>query len=458
MSTSSPTFTHTGYRYVLGYLGDEYLLWDRADASAPLERFPRTTEGWAEAWRRFASLEPRAETLDREGRLDSVAPIRVVRPLRGPARAAIALLLLNSLVALAVSVSTFLEVALLRRIARGGFVSTAEGLASDRRQQFLGALSILVLLGAVGAWLTWQHRAQTNLHGMGMVGLQFTPGWAVGWWFIPFANLVMPFQTVRELRRASDPEADRYRWHLIKTPALLGWWWAAWLVGNIGGSFFVSYGTNEEARASVLATGGMVRGVALIVLGVAAALAMAVVRDITHRQAERVRRYGDAPVLPGTEDPGPPTFTHWGTTYAIGFDALGYAVWIRERPGDPVERFGAGDVAWGRAWSYFVELEPAPTAPPSPISAVPPSQAAANASGTARATLGLGIAAVVFGLLFLGVLFGTIALIVGAVGHGQLPSSTDPERDRRRLRIGMVLGALGVAASIVVIVIAASSP
>ncbi|MEX2457967.1 MAG: DUF4328 domain-containing protein [Actinomycetota bacterium] len=458
MSTGPPTFSHTGYRYVLGYLGDEYLLWDRADPSVALERFPRTTEGWTEAWRRFAALEPRAEALDREGRLGSVAPIHVVRPLRGLARATVALLIVDGLVSLTVAVSTFFEVALLGRIDRGASVSAAEALSSDRRQQVLGALSILVLIGAAGAWLTLQHRAQTNLHGMGMVGLQFTPGWAVGWWFVPLANLVMPFQTVRELRKASDPEADRYRWRLIKTPRLLGWWWAAWLIGNIGGSFGVRFGADAEVPADVLATGSTIRGAALVVVAVAAVLAALVVRDITAGQAERVRRHGDAPVLPGTDDPGPPTFTHWGAKYAIGFDGLGYAVWVRERSGDPVERFGAGDAAWGRAWGFFIELEPAPVAPSSPVPGLPPNQQAVDASGTARATLVAGIASLVTGIFFLGVVFGPVALIVGAVGYRQVRASTDPERDRRRLRTGMILGAIGLAASIVVIAIVANSP
>lgn len=51
-------YTHSGYRYVLGYDPDHFGIWDRQSPSAPAERFPRTDEGWGQAWTRFVSLEP----------------------------------------------------------------------------------------------------------------------------------------------------------------------------------------------------------------------------------------------------------------------------------------------------------------------------------------------------------------------------------------------------------------
>lgn len=53
------TYTHTGYRYVLGYGPDFFGIWDRESPEAPTERFPRTDVGWAEAWTRYVALEPR---------------------------------------------------------------------------------------------------------------------------------------------------------------------------------------------------------------------------------------------------------------------------------------------------------------------------------------------------------------------------------------------------------------
>ncbi|MEX0992235.1 MAG: hypothetical protein WD004_08225 [Actinomycetota bacterium] len=59
MSAQPPTFSHTGYRYVLGYETDSFGIWDRnLPGSPPVQTFPRTTEGWAAAWARYAALEP----------------------------------------------------------------------------------------------------------------------------------------------------------------------------------------------------------------------------------------------------------------------------------------------------------------------------------------------------------------------------------------------------------------
>jgi hypothetical protein len=59
--TSEPTnvrYTHSGYRYVLGYGAEFFGIWDRQAPTVPMERFARTDEGWRMAWTRFATLEP----------------------------------------------------------------------------------------------------------------------------------------------------------------------------------------------------------------------------------------------------------------------------------------------------------------------------------------------------------------------------------------------------------------
>jgi hypothetical protein len=57
-TTTEVRYTHSGYRYVLGYGADFFGLWDRQSPSVPNERFPRTDEGWQQAWTRFVALEP----------------------------------------------------------------------------------------------------------------------------------------------------------------------------------------------------------------------------------------------------------------------------------------------------------------------------------------------------------------------------------------------------------------
>ncbi|HXJ62576.1 MAG TPA: hypothetical protein VNN79_02375 [Actinomycetota bacterium] len=51
-------YTHSGQRYLLGYSATTFGIWDRQGSDSPVERFPRTTEGWNAARARFTELEP----------------------------------------------------------------------------------------------------------------------------------------------------------------------------------------------------------------------------------------------------------------------------------------------------------------------------------------------------------------------------------------------------------------
>lgn len=61
--TSAPTgvaqkYTHSGYRYVLGYGADFFGIWNRENPNVPTERYARTDQGWRDAWTKFSALEP----------------------------------------------------------------------------------------------------------------------------------------------------------------------------------------------------------------------------------------------------------------------------------------------------------------------------------------------------------------------------------------------------------------
>jgi hypothetical protein len=57
-ASASVQYTHSGFRYVLGYSADSFGIWDRQSPGAPAETFPRTDDGWRSAWIRFVGLEP----------------------------------------------------------------------------------------------------------------------------------------------------------------------------------------------------------------------------------------------------------------------------------------------------------------------------------------------------------------------------------------------------------------
>jgi hypothetical protein len=54
-------FTHSGVTYILGYGADFYGIWNRSVPGPPIDRYPRTRDGWARAFNAFAAKEMRFE-------------------------------------------------------------------------------------------------------------------------------------------------------------------------------------------------------------------------------------------------------------------------------------------------------------------------------------------------------------------------------------------------------------
>jgi uncharacterized protein DUF4328 len=218
----------------------------------------------------------------------------------------VALLGLNSLLVLAMVAFRLGEQRLLARIANLEFVSEQEVTRSDERVGAVAVVQLLTLVVTGIVWFVWQHRGQANLVAARVSGLRFTPGWAVGWWFVPFANLVKPFQTMRELWKASGGEED---WGHSRTWLVIGWWWAAWLAAGVLGRI----GAGVVGGATTLAalrSGSRVLLLTQLVLLAGAILAIVLIRSVVDRQGrlrERIADAGHPPSRPDLPEPGPTT-------------------------------------------------------------------------------------------------------------------------------------------------------
>jgi hypothetical protein len=84
-----------------------------------------------------------------------------------------------------------------------GGISLAEWHTSVSRVNRLGVIEQLLYLATIVAFLMWVHRAYLNLARAGAPGLRFTPGWAVGYWFVPVLNIVRSKQILDDLWRAT---------------------------------------------------------------------------------------------------------------------------------------------------------------------------------------------------------------------------------------------------------------
>lgn len=123
------------------------------------------------------------------------------------------------------------QIELLSRAMAGQIITQAEAAANDSRQQILAVLQGGVWFITAVLFLMWLHRAYRNLPTLGARHLKYSPGWAVGGFFVPILSLVRPFQVVRKIWQASDPNVlDDSAWQRAETSALVGWWWAFFLI------------------------------------------------------------------------------------------------------------------------------------------------------------------------------------------------------------------------------------
>jgi Domain of unknown function (DUF4328) len=98
-------------------------------------------------------------------------------------------------VAAARIVSALMEMSLLQGFQSG--VSSPDAIeqaldANDLRQQALGVMQIILLVVTGILFLRWVFRANESARLLGALEMKFTPGWAVGWYFVPLANLWKP--------------------------------------------------------------------------------------------------------------------------------------------------------------------------------------------------------------------------------------------------------------------------
>lgn len=197
------------------------------------------------------------------------------------------LLAINAAMSLALIGSTISEMDLLERARGGGRFTFEEVAANDQRQAAISAGGVAAFAIAAFAWLLWQHRAHSNLRALGIGGLRFTPGWAIGWWFVPLANLVRPAQVMSELVRASETPDESVGPVARATPRIVWIWWVIWVIGGL-----MTYGIilrSAEDLASLLTRDRLViasEGLHAI----AAILAIAIVRRVQRSQSKRAVR------------------------------------------------------------------------------------------------------------------------------------------------------------------------
>jgi hypothetical protein len=116
------------------------------------------------------------------------------------------------------------ELGLLSVLRLGGTVPDALAETQDLRQRVVAGIELGIGLAAFVLLLIWLHRVSRNTWRLRPKGLRYTPGWSVGWFFVPIANLVVPYNVLCELWKANGP-SDMGEWRkTARSPILVVWW------------------------------------------------------------------------------------------------------------------------------------------------------------------------------------------------------------------------------------------
>jgi hypothetical protein len=115
------------------------------------------------------------------------------------------------------------------------------------RFAWVEVLMVVCGLGAVIPYLMWKYRAAVNARILDPAAMTISPGMAVGSYFIPFVQLVIPCQAMAGIARASTGST-----------AGVAIWWTAHVGTVLASIVIVAMNPDGLGRISVLEHGSMI--------------------------------------------------------------------------------------------------------------------------------------------------------------------------------------------------------
>ena len=161
------------------------------------------------------------------------APAARVQSLKGLSTAVVVLLAVTGLVAIWSAAALMHRASVVSDFTGFGGVSVAD--IEDADSQVTGAVGLfqLGLLATGIVWIIWQYRFAKNAQALrGNYGL--APGWAIGGWFIPVGNLVLPQLQLFQAAKASDPDRPPGQAAASgRAPGSVAAWWIAYDLAGV---------------------------------------------------------------------------------------------------------------------------------------------------------------------------------------------------------------------------------
>ncbi|WP_232368149.1 DUF4328 domain-containing protein [Alteromonas mediterranea] len=132
--------------------------------------------------------------------------------------------------------SNLMEYQLLTDFQNGVYFSqemaVADAEANDMRQAVIAFSYLGVFIVSGILILKWIYQANQNARQLGAKDMAFSPGWSIGFYFIPIVSLWKPYQAMKEIWQASQNPSN---WPAEKVSSILGIWWFFWIANSIAG-------------------------------------------------------------------------------------------------------------------------------------------------------------------------------------------------------------------------------
>ena len=149
--------------------------------------------------------------------------------------------------------SNLMEYQLLTDFQNGVYFSqemaVADAEANDIRQAVIAFSYLGVFIVSGILILKWIYRANQNARQFGAKDMAFSPGWSIGFYFIPIVSLWKPYQAMKEIWQASQNPSN---WPVEKVSSILGIWWFFWITNNIVGQAVFRMSRRAEEISEIM--------------------------------------------------------------------------------------------------------------------------------------------------------------------------------------------------------------
>jgi hypothetical protein len=150
-------------------------------------------------------------------------------------------------------------------------------------------MSLFIFIFNIVVICMFMYRANANVRSLGALGVENSPGWCGGYWFVPILQLFKPYGCMKEIHQASQKPSGQ-DWKSLSAHSLIGFWWGAWLIGNFVSNFVLRAEMSGAVGRETIWTANLV---ASVLMNAAAIMLIFIVRSVSSLQEGHAQRIGN---------------------------------------------------------------------------------------------------------------------------------------------------------------------